>query len=270
MRDTSRMTDTRRTARRELDVRPAARRMAVPALRGIGLLCCLSVCLVLGCQEEQRAGEGGVPSSAHTDTAGERGGAPERIPSDETPDTAGEREADTMDVPHEEKSSGDIAGESEDRASFDLDSRCSVARIVFTTEGGPEAGSPGKLIGTLLISAPDGRRTGEDALTGQLLEEIPRSSSYDEAIEDPSEEGAGTVWRIIEIGAPAPGRYLLTIRGVGAGSYDISITLYDERMRPASRELNGIPIKAGTVHTYVLEIGGVESSIRRVKDSDSL
>lgn len=122
-------------------------------------------------------------------------------------------------------------------------------RIVFASNGG---GALGEFIATLLLTDPQGRRTGFDPASGDTLREIPRGWYDDEVIEDPMEEGSGAATRGIEITAPEAGAYTLTVRATVPGTYELSIRGYDVRLEPSGRSFSHVPITAGTVHTYLL------------------
>jgi len=122
-------------------------------------------------------------------------------------------------------------------------------RIVFASDGG---GGLGEFIATLLLTDPHGRRSGFDPASRDTLQEIPHAWYGDEVIEDPEEEGSGAATRGIEITAPEPGTYTLTVNATAPGSYDLSIRGYNERLEPSGRTFGDVAIGAGETHAYVV------------------
>ncbi|MDH4131915.1 MAG: hypothetical protein OEV95_08925 [Gemmatimonadota bacterium] len=121
--------------------------------------------------------------------------------------------------------------------------------IALSSEGG---GGLGEFPATLLLRDPQGRRTGFDIASGTMLREIPGAWDDDEVIEDPETEGSGTATRVLEITAPEPGAYLLTVAGTAHGTYQLSVRGYDASWEPSSRVLHGVAIEAGETHGYAI------------------
>lgn len=134
-------------------------------------------------------------------------------------------------------------------------------RIVFTSAGG---GALGEFIATLLLTDPRGRRSGVDVASGDTLQQIPGAWYDDEVIEDPEEEGSGAATRGIEITAPEPGAYALTVHATAPGTYDLSIRGYDRRLEPSERTFTDVAIRAGDVHTYGIGFS-LDSGITRAE-----
>jgi hypothetical protein len=140
-------------------------------------------------------------------------------------------------------------------------------QIVLSSDGA----ALGEFIATLLLRDPRGRRTGFDAASGDALQEIPRAWYDDEVIEDPEEEGSGAATRGIEITAPEPGTYTLTVTGTAGGTYDLSLRGYNTRLEPSGRQFADVAIGAGNVHTYIITFAPdsgltVASPVRSVRD----
>ncbi|MDO8613596.1 MAG: C39 family peptidase [Dehalococcoidia bacterium] len=94
----------------------------------------------------------------------------------------------------------------------------------------------------LLVTDPVGRRTGYDAATGLIINEIPGASyGLDQALVD-QETGAtlpGVLTLYLDL--PSTGSYRLDIVAVAAGSYAVDINAYDETGQLSSRlDLEGV------------------------------
>ncbi len=78
-------------------------------------------------------------------------------------------------------------------------------------------GSPAEL----LITDPQGRRTGKTSATSSIFTEIPGSEYYTESIGDPAGFGTTSVQlKILRIKNPQPS-YILQVTGTGNGSYSL-------------------------------------------------
>ena len=137
------------------------------------------------------------------------------------------------------------------RASRDL----SAISIVLTSQIKSKDAALGDFAVTLLLTAPNGLRTGVNAVSGESFEEIPRCSYFDNIIKVPNEEGAGAAWRKIEDFIPVAGQNLLTVFGTGEGTYSLSVLIYDIHGESSISELENIPVDTGVRHSYTIDIG---------------
>jgi hypothetical protein len=110
--------------------------------------------------------------------------------------------------------------------------------------------------GELLITDPQGRRTGIDPLTGQTFSEIPNASYEnigldDETIPDLPEPGPET--KDLDLVRPLEGEYALRVTGTGTGTYDLEIRSSDAQGTPSQSTFANVPITPGAVHNYVFD-----------------
>ena len=200
-----------------------------------GVVWWLALCLFIGCQrgsEHKRAQSGTERAASARETRATMA------------DTSSQRGM----ITGETRVVGESGGASADGQS--------AIRIVFSSEAYSSNAALGEFAGTLLLTDPQGRRTGEGA-TGQSFEEIPRSSYYDDVIGEATEEeeNAGAAWRVIEAVSPAGGRYELLIQGAGKGHYSLSFAAHRGDQTALNREINDIPIRAGTEHHFAFDFG---------------
>lgn len=107
--------------------------------------------------------------------------------------------------------------------------------------------------GELLITDPQGRRTGYDPIAGIEYLEIPRSAYVSEAIEDATTGEPGPETKIIDIRQPLQSDYELKVIGTEEGNYTLEIYAHDRENNQSAKEfLEPIPISSGMVHTYTL------------------
>src|SRR5262245_48442499 len=78
---------------------------------------------------------------------------------------------------------------------------------------------------SLLIEDNAGRRTGRDHKSGRVIQEIPRSAYFEDAMDDDdqADKGGGQVSHQIQISRPAGGLFHLTLTGIRSGPYELSI-----------------------------------------------
>lgn len=107
----------------------------------------------------------------------------------------------------------------------------------------------------LLVTAPDGSKTGFDPITGRTYNEIPNSSYQLEGYDD-AETGIinPDKVKILDItGVPSDGEYLVQVTGTGTGMYDLAITRIGNDARERDRiELIEVPVEYGEVHRYAV------------------
>lgn len=111
--------------------------------------------------------------------------------------------------------------------------------------------SPGEII----LTDPQGRRTGQDPLSGQTYNEIPFSSYEITGYDTHADDGTtsvepGDMSKVVEVADPIPGEYTVTVTGTGAGSYDLDIRLLDASYNSSIKEMAGLPISPGAVYKF--------------------
>ncbi|MHC4269536.1 MAG: hypothetical protein ACYSTS_13835, partial [Planctomycetota bacterium] len=107
--------------------------------------------------------------------------------------------------------------------------------------------SPGELV----LTDPQGRRTGFDPLTNTTYDEIPDGGCMVFALEDAvSGDVASDPIRKIYIPQPITGEYTLKVTGTGKGNYDLKIDVGDAEANQSDSFFTDIPISSGSVHSY--------------------
>ncbi|MHB1172726.1 MAG: C39 family peptidase [Lacisediminihabitans sp.] len=105
--------------------------------------------------------------------------------------------------------------------------------------------------GELLVTDPQGRRTGYDPATATSYAEIP-GAAYDSTAEsdpdDPSDPGAVTR-EFMFMRAPA-GTYAVTVTGTGTGTYMLDLRTWSTAGVPAKAAFADVPIAPGVRHTF--------------------
>ena len=88
----------------------------------------------------------------------------------------------------------------------------------------------------ILVVGPLGRRTGYDPATGMVLQEIPQSVYFLDALENSDLTGApgSDTAHQVEIYQPLPGNYQVLLSSPGAGAYQLGIKSYSQNGTPAS------------------------------------
>lgn len=126
----------------------------------------------------------------------------------------------------------------------------SFASITLTLDAkGFQSGSPADL----LVTDPQGRRTGVDPRTGITYQEIPDAFYYVEALaDDTGQGGSGHPYKIFDMSAPPNGSYIIQVIGTGSGSYTLDILNYDELGNPASTAVSG-QIEESNVDAYRMD-----------------
>ncbi len=106
--------------------------------------------------------------------------------------------------------------------------------------------SPGELI----ITDPQGRRTGYDPVSGFSYTEIPGSSYSSFYLADDETGDLGPDTKEIDIRQPIAGDYQLQVIGTDTGTYALEIAVYDPNLNPSGSNFENIPISPGEGHSY--------------------
>jgi hypothetical protein len=110
--------------------------------------------------------------------------------------------------------------------------------------------------GILWMVAPGGRVTGIDPLGGNIVEQIPFSTSFGDSLsDDETGEPADTSTQFVYVNTPKPGKYRLLVTASQAGAYELTAkSTYDDGSR---RVIFGIQenIQAGATNSIWLPVG---------------
>lgn len=99
----------------------------------------------------------------------------------------------------------------------------------------------------LLVTAPNGLKTGFDPVAGRNVHQIPTSAYYPAFIGAGSGGNASTSpVRKIEIGMPATGRYMVQAIGQSTGSFTLEFSAHDSKGVESVRKFVGSASPAGT------------------------
>jgi hypothetical protein len=123
----------------------------------------------------------------------------------------------------------------------------------------------------VLVTAPDGKRTGFDPTTGQFVTQIPGSSYSDEGGVD-SDNGTGTTtpqYRSLQISNPAAGAYKIQLTGTGNGSYRMEIISRDTSSIIAKQNIIG-SITTGSTQQFNMQYSPVQAEVASVVSPGSL
>jgi hypothetical protein len=105
--------------------------------------------------------------------------------------------------------------------------------------------------GELLLTDPQGRRTGMDPRTGQSFRENANSSYTKSLLDDhggvPDSNDPVTE---LHVHAPPAGDYTLSVIGTGTGTYDLELVALDAAFNDSRGKLQDVPITPGEVHTF--------------------
>ncbi len=132
--------------------------------------------------------------------------------------------------------------------------------------------------GEMLLQDPQGRRLGFDPESHQLVSQI-QNGSYDEGDqidddEDDSPNAPGSQptptprptppatlsglddngFRNLELGQPAPGKYLLTVIARNETSYSLSVVFYNRLYNMSSADFDKVAFSPVGTHVYELEV----------------
>ena len=116
----------------------------------------------------------------------------------------------------------------------------------------------------LLVTDPQGRRTGVDPRTGITYSEIPEASYFIDQLEvDNGSDALSPPLKVFYAPGPLDGSYTIQVIGTGSGAYTLDILNYDELGDPSSAVASGQG-ETNRVDTYRMEhssIPGAETSV---------
>jgi hypothetical protein len=123
----------------------------------------------------------------------------------------------------------------------------------------------------VLVTDPNGRRSGIDPATGQVFDEIPGSSYSDEGgIEDDENPGFHTdFYRSLHLSAPVDGNYQINVTGTGSGPYDLEVVARDSSDSYTLQQLLGVT-RPGTVDQYSLAFSRTQSDGTSISSPGSI
>ncbi|MBI2527370.1 MAG: hypothetical protein HYV93_15460 [Candidatus Rokubacteria bacterium] len=106
--------------------------------------------------------------------------------------------------------------------------------------------SRAEAVSNLILTDPQGRRTGLDPTATVAHRTIPRSSYMDEGVDRRS--------RVLDVRQPMDGAYTLHVTGTAGGSYSLDLRAWDRSGTATARpELRDVPTEPGIVHLYRLD-----------------
>jgi hypothetical protein len=111
----------------------------------------------------------------------------------------------------------------------------------------------------LVITDPQGRRTGYDPVSGKTYNEIPESAYYEEGIDNMVTDVPDEKVKVLTVAAgPEAGEYKMTVTGTGSGTYSMSITNTSLQgpLAVNDTDIKDIPVQPGEVHNYAVSYGG--------------
>jgi hypothetical protein len=119
--------------------------------------------------------------------------------------------------------------------------------------------TPALFLGTtptfqFLVADPEGRKTGLDASTGEILYEIPGSAyAFEHLIDDEDPNGeASPVQYVFELFHPMEGTYTVQVWGSESMEYSAYFFGYDDEGNPSTASDIGMTTP-GSVHTYLVD-----------------
>ena len=120
--------------------------------------------------------------------------------------------------------------------------------------------------GTLLVTDPEGRRTGINPATGEEVREIPRSVFYRDAIDnDVTGEPATASTFFVDIEQPLQGTYEVLVTGLTGGVRTLLVSAIstDNKLQP----LASVPVELspGSTATFEVEFASFPGAIPRIK-----
>ena len=120
----------------------------------------------------------------------------------------------------------------------------------------PAATETVKAIGELLVTDPQGKKTGFDPSAGTVLREIP-NTSYDKDRIDNLETGeSGVESASFEADTPMDGQYKITVIGTSTGKYYLDIDSYDVNFTANVQEIDGATYP-GKIDNYEITYSSV-------------
>jgi hypothetical protein len=117
----------------------------------------------------------------------------------------------------------------------------------------------------LLLTDPQGRRTGRDPIRNVDCREIPNSGYGDESIADAETREPVPPEMELDIREPMDGTYILQVVGTENGSYSLYIRPQDRAGKsPAQAFFAQMPTFPGAVHQYILEYSASPGSVLKL------
>ena len=104
----------------------------------------------------------------------------------------------------------------------------------------------------IVVTAPDGKKTGFDPNKNLRFGDIPNSGYQVEALDD-DETGQpdNHPEKVLDIGGGMDGEYIVQVIGTGTGTYDLDVMRVNANGNFQDRtEISGVPIEPGVVHQY--------------------
>ena len=109
---------------------------------------------------------------------------------------------------------------------------------------------------SILVTDPSGRRTGIDPTTGVQLEDIPRSTTIEDALADDDTGDAPTeVSQFVYCDQPQPGKYQIAVTALGSGTFTLRVqTFYEGTASLLPLNIQG-NLAGGESVTYFVAVG---------------
>ncbi len=110
----------------------------------------------------------------------------------------------------------------------------------------------------LIVTDPNGRRTGFNSANGQIITEIPGSGYATESLGDDIDTASSDTTpevKLFEILSPLSGTYTVKVMGTGLGAYSLDFLGYDNNGSPSTFTLSG-NAAPGSVTTYQIVYSG--------------
>ncbi len=104
----------------------------------------------------------------------------------------------------------------------------------------------------ILVTDPEGHRTGTDTHGRKVLLEIPGASYEPNNGLVIGKSGESNVVKLLEVPQPAPGDYDLQVTGTARGTYALEVRTRDPGSTVWTFQATAIPIGVGEVHNYAL------------------
>ena len=102
----------------------------------------------------------------------------------------------------------------------------------------------------LLLTDPEGRKTGADPRDKTTYKDIPVSFYEFESLDDDETGEPGPASGVIDVGNPVDGVYILRVTGIEDGRYSLELNGYNKKYDASHVEALDIPIKKGEVVEY--------------------
>jgi hypothetical protein len=128
---------------------------------------------------------------------------------------------------------------------------------------------------TLLVTGPDGSRTGVNLRTGETLKGSPQSAyfSVSNAIDNDEESLPPTeTMHSVELYLPADGAYTVQVQGLNLGPYNLTMQTLDTNGKEQSYVITPGVANVGSSSTYVvnfLAASGARSTVSSIATFDS-